>query len=131
MLLKWLHSPDSFLFQNLPIFLSKAFFKSLDSIILHFLIREHHISKKHIIKPKLLGGLSLPNFKHYYWAANARALVYWQDAYPVMVDPSISSWLAIEQDVHNTSLPALLFSSTKSPTGITGNNVLQKKVGIK
>uniref|UniRef100_A0A8D0AP61 Reverse transcriptase domain-containing protein n=1 Tax=Sander lucioperca TaxID=283035 RepID=A0A8D0AP61_SANLU len=103
-----------YLFQNLPIFLPKAFFKQLDSIILPFVwgFKAHRISKKHITKPKSAGGLSLPVLRHYYWAANARALMYWQDAYPGNITASTPPWLAIEQDISKSSLPALLFSQT-------------------
>lgn len=42
------------LFENLLIFIPKAFFKLLDSIILHFVggFKAHWISKKHKTKPK-------------------------------------------------------------------------------
>lgn len=87
----------------------------------------HRISKKHIIKPKPGGGLSVPNFQHYYWDANCRALVYWQDAYPGKTSISTPSWLAIEQDLPTSSLPALLFSLTKPLRAVTGNNFMVKK----
>lgn len=69
-----------YLFQNLPIFLPKTFFKALDSIVLPFVwgFRAHRISKLHVCKPRSMGGLGLPNFQHYYWAANCRALSYWK-----------------------------------------------------
>ena len=53
-----------------------------------------------ITKPKYMGGLGLPNFQHYYWAANCRALMYWIGAYPGKITSSTPSWLAIKQDVH-------------------------------
>lgn len=111
-----------YLFQSLPIFIPKTFFKLLNSIIFSFIwgFKVHRISKKHITKPKSTGGLSLPNFQHYYWAANCRALTYWQNAHPGNVTDSTPAWLAIEQDLPEGSLPALLFSTSKLPTAIAG-----------
>ena len=121
-----------YLFQNLPIFLPKTFFKLLDSIIMPFVwgYKAHRISKKHITKPKDMGGLSLPNFQHYYWAANCRALMYWVDAYPGKITSSTPSWLAIEQDVHKTSLHALLFSTTKPLASISNIFLVKQSLRI-
>lgn len=71
-----------YLFQNLPLFLTSKFFKQLDSIILPFLwgYKLPRISKAHLQKPVKEGGFGLPIFKNYYWAANGRALMYWQQA---------------------------------------------------
>lgn len=98
-----------YLFQNIPIFLPKAFFfKTLDSITMSFIweYKTHRIGKKHFCKSKDSGGLALPVFQHYYWAANARALVYWQDAYPGELKDVTPPWVAMEQNVQDTSLPA-------------------------
>lgn len=113
-----------YLFQNLPIFLPKSFFKLIDSLILPFVwgFKVHRISKKHLTKPKSAGGLSLPNFCHYYWAANCRVLMYWQNPRQGNVNASIPSWLAIEQSLPISSLPALLFSSAQPPKSNPGNN---------
>ncbi len=68
-----------YLFQNLPIFLPKSFFKLLDSVILPFIwgYKTHRTSKAHLQKPKEVGGLALPTFRQYYWAANMRAMMFW------------------------------------------------------
>ena len=84
--------------------------------------KAHRISKKHLTKPKSAGGLSLPNFCHYYWAANCRVLMYWQNPRQGNVNASIPSWLAIEQSLPMCSLPALLFSSAQPPKSNPGNN---------
>lgn len=86
-----------YLFQNVPIFLTKAFFKSLDSVILPFIwgFKAHRISKIHLQKPKEKGGLGLPCFLHYYWAANARALVYWQEDYKTEISIDTPPWGSI------------------------------------
>lgn len=71
-----------YLFQNLPLFLTSNFFKQLDSIILPFVYcyKSPKISKAHLQKPVKEGGFGLPIFKNYYWAANAGALMYRQQA---------------------------------------------------
>lgn len=117
-----------YLFQNLPIFIPKSFFKLLDSIILPFVwgFKAHRISKRHITKPKSAGGLSLPNFQHYSWAANCRALMFWQNAYTGNVVASSPPWLAIEQSLTKSSLPAILFSSSHSLTSLAGDSFLVK-----
>lgn len=114
-----------YLFQNLPIFLTRAFFKSLDSIIMPFIwgFKAHRISKKHLQKSRERGGLGLPCFLHYYWAANLRALVFWQEGFGREVSVHTPAWVAIEKnDVVNTSLPALLFSSSKVSATTKVNN---------
>ena len=83
---------------------------------------KHTVYLKNTTKPKAIGGLNLPNFQHYYWAANSRAQMYWNNAYPGKITSSTPSWLAIEKDIPNSCLSALLFSVTKPPTAITGNN---------
>lgn len=116
-----------YLFQNLPIFLARSFFKSLDSIILPFIwgFKAHRISKTHLHKPGKMGGLGLPNFLHYYWAANARALVYWQEGYNMEVSAETPPWVAIEMsDVKNSSLPALLFSTPRPPATVKMDNMI-------
>lgn len=105
-----------YLFQNLPIYLPLHFFKQLDSIILSFIWADKppRISKAHLQKNVKSGGLGLPVFRHYYWAANARALIFWNGALPYD-DCSSPLWLKIESmSVSQTSLSALLFSISQS-----------------
>lgn len=70
-----------FLPQNLPIYLTKSFFKKLDSIILPFIwnYKAHRIKKDHLCKHKSNGGLALPDFMRYYWAAGLRSIAHWLD----------------------------------------------------
>lgn len=75
--------------------------------------KAHRISKTHICKAKEAGGLGLPYFQHYYWAANVRALMYWRNAGPGESTTNIPAWLAIERDIQGFSLPALLFAENK------------------
>lgn len=56
-------------------------------------------------RTKQSGGLALPNFQFYYWAANVRNMLYWLSA-PSTETPA---WLYIESShCGKTSLPALL-----------------------
>ena len=119
-----------YLFQNIRIFLPSSFFRQLDSVICSFVwaYKPPRISKRHLQRPTALGGLGLPVFKQYYWAANARALTYWQKG---IIDHSLPDgaplWLSIEaQSLTNTSLPVLLFSMTKPLNRIVGNNFIIK-----
>ncbi len=65
-----------YLLQNSPLFLSKSFFKQLDSIILPFIWNNinHRINQLHLSKPRSVGSLAFPNFHCYYWAANLRII---------------------------------------------------------
>ncbi len=68
-----------YLFQCLPIFIPKSFFSNLEKIISSFIWnnKPRRIGLKHLVKPKEVGGLALPRFQTYYWAANFRNLLYW------------------------------------------------------
>lgn len=93
-----------------------SLFKMIDSVILPFVwgYKVHRISKQHLQKPKEFGGLGLPCFLHYYWAANSRAMIYWQLANNAHPQTEIPYWLAIEQSLpQKTSLRAILFSSPR------------------
>lgn len=105
-----------YLFQNLPIYLSTSFFKKLDSIILPFVwgYKSHRISKAHLYKSTNEGGLGLPNIKHYYWAANSRALTYWKHSPTEEAQEGTPSWLQLETPVTGNNdilLCAWLFSN--------------------
>lgn len=39
----------------------------------------HRISKAHLQNPKELGGLALPTFRQYYWAAKMSAMMFWRE----------------------------------------------------
>lgn len=54
------------------------------------------------------GGLSLPNFQFYYWAANIRSMLYWKD---LPSHDTAPKWLQLENlSCGSTSLYALLCS---------------------
>lgn len=68
-----------YLFQCLPVFLPKLFFTALDKHITGFLWgdKQPRISKVMLQRHQSQGGLSLPNFRYYYWAANIHKIIYW------------------------------------------------------
>lgn len=59
------------LFQTVPIFLPKLYFKDLDKCIGTFIWNKTvpHVHKSVLQKRKINGGLAMPNFLYYYWAA--------------------------------------------------------------
>ncbi len=68
-----------YLFQAIPLFLPKSFFKNIDKLISSFIwaSKTPRVSKILLQKNRLSGGLSLPNFMYYYWVANIQKLVFW------------------------------------------------------
>ena len=63
-----------------------------------------------IKKAKSEGGLGLLIFSRYHWAANIRALMFWQLESPASLAPGPPSWLNMEANsVVRSSLSALLF----------------------
>ena len=68
-----------YLFQCLPIFLPFTFFRKIDAMILGFIWgrKTRRIRKQFLQRPRALGGMALPNFGFYYWAANIRIIQFW------------------------------------------------------
>lgn len=96
-----------YLFQSIPLFLTKSFFSLIDKLISSFIWngKTARIRKNILQRNKEHGGLSLPNFQYYYWAANARALLYWLKI-PLKNGPK---WLSLENvSCHSGSLCSLL-----------------------
>lgn len=83
-----------YLFQCLPIFLTKSFFKNLNSQISSFIWNKKPPRRKQSVlqRPRSAGGLALPNFLFYYWASNIKAMLYW-----VQVDDDLPSWATLEK----------------------------------
>lgn len=99
-----------YLFQCIPLYLPKKFFVTLDKLILKFIWngKSAHIRKDFMQRPRSLGGLAIPSFQLYYWAANIRNMLYWfSDS-----NSETPSWVHIEaSNCGKTSLPALLSSA--------------------
>lgn len=111
-----------YLFQNIPVFLTKSFFKKIDSIIQPFLwnYKTPRITKKHLIKLKVNGGLSFPNFIMYYWACAFKSLNY------LSFTPKNSpTWLAIELEDCDPYSPAAV---VLSPTPLDKSNYNQNPI---
>ena len=68
-----------YLFQMIPIFLPKSYFARLDRFISVFIWNKKpaRIKKASLERVKSDGGLGLPNFLFYYWAANIVKLTHW------------------------------------------------------
>lgn len=68
-----------FLFQSLPIQVPNKTFKTIDKLIIRHIWqnKRHRIRLKTLLLPKQNGGLALPHFRKYYWAAQLRILVHW------------------------------------------------------
>lgn len=96
-----------YLFQMLPIAVPKTFFKQLNSAISRFIWgkKTPRIKLETIQGSHEDGGLKLPNFQTYYWAAQARAVWVWQA--DLQQPPS---WLQMEQqDLNSMSLASVLY----------------------
>ena len=110
-----------FLFQCLPIFLPKSFFKTVHSIICHFLWNGKipRVRQKVLQNWKFYGGLSLPNFQFYYWAANIARILLWSKSIAV-------PWYQLEaQSCPPAYLSALLSGpATANPSDLTCNPVV-------
>lgn len=65
-----------YLFEKLPTYLAKSFFRKIDSINLPFVwnYKSHRIKKDHLCKHKTVGGLALPNFILYGYAADLKTI---------------------------------------------------------
>ncbi|MBN3289039.1 LIN1 transcriptase, partial [Polypterus senegalus] len=94
-----------FLFQNIPIYINKSFFKQLDSTITSFIWNSKHprIKRATLQRQKAEGGMALPNFQFYYWAANIQSIRTW-----TQIEEHTQAWTAIEVKSCSTSLYSLL-----------------------
>lgn len=110
-----------FLFQCLPIFLSKSFFTSIDSTVSHFLWngKTPRVRLKVLQSCKFNGCLSLPNFRVYYWATNISKTIFWLEMVNI-------PWCQLEiQSCPSSSLLAILAGVTSvNPSGFTNNPVV-------
>lgn len=116
-----------FLFQSIPLFLPKHFFVSLDKIIGSFIWggKPPRVRKTLLQRCKFSGGLALPNFISYYWAAHIHKICYW-------LNSSGFSWCELElSSCKGSSIPALLYSSLPTkPSLYTENQVVLNTLKI-
>lgn len=116
----------SFLFQCIPIFIPKSFFKKHEGVISAFIWnnRTQRICNVFLQRPKGLGGMALPNLNYYYWATNLRILHYWLRADSSHNAPA---WLRLEAaSCSPCSLAALVYTSNASICREYCKNILVK-----
>ena len=107
-----------YLFQAIPIFIPKSFFKSLDQIISSFIWNKGpaRIRKSLLQKPKTSGGLALPNFQVYYWSANIHRILYWLHCHYGLSD-WVPTWVKLEEALcRPMSLEALACAPLPMPS---------------
>uniref|UniRef100_A0AAR2IWT2 Reverse transcriptase domain-containing protein n=1 Tax=Pygocentrus nattereri TaxID=42514 RepID=A0AAR2IWT2_PYGNA len=96
-----------YLFQCIPIFLTKSFFLLIDKLISAFIWngKNAHIRKSILQRHREHGGLSLPNFQYYYWAAN-NVMLYWFKSYIEDLATGITEdvWQSILKNIHLSSI---------------------------
>ncbi len=82
-----------YFFQCLPLFIPLSFLNlwTLSSFIWNG--KHPRLRKLYLQRPRRDGGMSLPNFKFYYWAANIRNTLYWWHYHLL---PNKPSWVDME-----------------------------------
>lgn len=100
-----------YLFQTVPIFLPKSYFKELDKCIGTFIWNKTipRVRKSVLEKRKTNGSLALPNFLYYYWAADIHKVTVW---YNTFVRGEGPNWSLMEQQA---CLPVPLASMLCGP----------------
>lgn len=104
-----------YLFQCVPVFIPKSFFDKLDSLISSYIWNGKlpRIRKEYLRNNKRLGGLGLPNFRLYYWAANIRFINIWLHSEGALED---SGWLKCElMSIKKHSLSSVIGASLPFP----------------
>ena len=81
-----------YLFQTIPIFIPKSFFKTLDQIISSFIWNKGpaRIRKSLLQKPKASDGLALPNFQQIYRPSYTGSI-------PIMALVTGFQWVQLEE----------------------------------
>lgn len=91
----------------------------------HFIYLEQIWVKRAILEmPKSVGGLALPNFILYYWAANTSKLSYWITSFSTGQSPT---WVAMESETcpSFSPLPNLCISFSKTSNFFSSNPVVK------
>ena len=113
------------------IFFTKSFFSKLNNQISTFIWNKKppRIKRTILQRTRTMGGMALPNFMYYYWAANIRALRYW-----LRSDTTAPAWTILERaSVESTSLAALLCSKlpfTQPISSFTSNPIITHSIKI-
>uniref|UniRef100_A0A3Q3A000 Reverse transcriptase domain-containing protein n=1 Tax=Kryptolebias marmoratus TaxID=37003 RepID=A0A3Q3A000_KRYMA len=118
-----------YLFQCLPVFVPKKFFRSLDASVFQFIWNRKppRIRKSILQKSKEMGGLATPNFLCYYWSVNIRTMLFWRNT-----NCETPKWLPIEEaSCSSASLLSLLcLPPATSPTTYTNNIIVKNCLRI-
>lgn len=108
-----------YLFQHLPVLLTKSFFDDLDKKISTFLWngKPARIRKSILQAPKDKGSFALPVFRYHYWAANVQKLLFWvcEDQEPLPV------WVHLENKASPFSLRSVLCVQLPLPVSSMAN----------
>lgn len=82
-----------FLFQCIPIWITKAFFNKLDSLVIYFIWNRKppRIKEKYLQRPPGQGEMEVPCFRRYYLSCNIRLMRFWVSAHGV-------DWCRMEAD---------------------------------
>lgn len=116
-----------YVFQCLPLFLTKSFFKKLGQALTSFIwdSKLPRVKVNILQRPRSIGGLSLPSFIHYYWAANIQKILYW------LHSPDTNWCILEEQTCRQSSLRALIYSSLPlRPSRFTSNPIVLSTLKI-
>lgn len=112
-----------YLFQALPLPLSKQFFDELNTVLNRFIWN----NKKSRLRLRLLylpyerGGLQLPNFKLYYWSAQLSSAIFY------FATETPPAWIKIEQLETKLNLNLYLYSACPKKLGKMTKKTLLKK----
>ena len=116
-----------YLFQSLPVFLPKSFFTSLNRQISHFIWggKTPRVRRSLLERPRKNGGLALPNYTNYYWAANLQKVAHWFQS------PE-AEWCRLEAgSCRQSSLAALITSKLPlSPAQFSSSPVVRATLRI-
>ena len=128
MQLKWTFCQNSYFCSIVAHFSCQSiFFKTIDQTVSDFLWcgKAPRIRKSKCQRCKFNGGLSLPNFQLYYWAAHIPKILFWFKSMDL-------PWCILEaQSWVSSSLTALLTSSIPSNlSGFTKNQVVRSTLKI-
>ena len=119
-----------YLFQAIPRFIPMSFFKAFSQSVCSFIwnSKAARIRKEFMERPKACGGLSLPNLRSYYWAANLNAISLWLKE----LDDTAPAWLQIELATSRPhSLHALLCASLPTiVNNVNGNVIVNQSLRI-
>ena len=117
----------SYLFQCIPLFLPRSFFKSLDQMVSSFIWggKQPRIKNSVLQRNRDDGGLALPNFTYYYWSANVQKMACW-------LNSPLTDWCVLEfKSCRPISLPVMLYSKLPiSPSKFTQNPVVIATIKI-